>query len=297
MSCIELKNEVAKLVINPKMGGSILHYSAMINGKFRDVFRNANDVNSIHDSASFPLVPFSNRIKKGQFNWQQKQIILPLNHLPEKHVIHGHGWQTQWQVISHCGSEVTLEYKHKADAWPFSYVVRQRFKLIDTRLKMSMTLTNLSAENMPAGLGFHPYFTRTQKCALHTNISHMWAVDNECMPTQITDAPEAFKYKQGLIINDVVLDNALINFPYQAEIYWPEWQAKADITTSNNCDFLVVYSPDKSDFVCVEPVTHCTDAINMAAMGEKNTGVKSLSPHEEMHIWMIISPKSLIKGI
>lgn len=294
MSCITLQNEVAKLIIDPNMGGCILHYSAMINGTLRDVFRNADDANSIHDSASFALVPFSNRIKNGQFDWQDKQIKLPLNHLPEKHVIHGHGWQTSWQVISNSGSEVRIEYKHKADAWPFSYLARQSFKLIDTTLKMSMTLTNLSAEKMPAGLGFHPFFTRTKKCTLHTNISQMWAVDNECMPTHITNAPEAFKDKQGHIINDTVLDNVFINFPYQASIYWPEWQAKADITTSNNCDFLVVYSPDKTGFVCIEPVSHCTDAINMAEAGDKNTGIKSLSPQEEMHIWMNISPKPII---
>lgn len=291
MSHLVLKNDVAKLVINPNMGGSIVQYSAMINGKCRDIFRNSIQADSIHDSASFPLVPFSNRIKNGQFDWQSKQVKLPLNHLPEKHVIHGHGWQKLWQVISHSSTEVTIEYKHKADAWPFSYLAKQSFKLIDTTLKMSMTVTNLSAEDMPAGLGFHPYFTRTQKCNLHTEISHMWAVDDECIPTKITNAPEAFKDKQGLIINDAVLDNALINFPHQASIYWPEWQTKADITTSNNCDFLVVYSPDKADFVCVEPVTHCTDAINMAAGGDKNTGIKSLSPQEKMHIWMNISPK------
>jgi len=291
MSCITLKNEVANLIIDPEMGGCILHYSAMINGTFRDIFRNAIDANSIHDSASFALVPFSNRIKNGQFNWQQKHITLPLNHLPEKHVIHGHGWQTSWQVISHSGSEVIIEYKHKADAWPFSYLVRQSFELIDTALKMSMTLTNLSTEDMPAGLGFHPYFTRTPECALHANISHMWAVDNECLPTKITNAPVGFKGKQGLKINDAILDNALINFPHQASIYWPEWQAKADITTSNNCDFLVVYSPEKANFVCIEPVTHCTDAINMVEAGDKNTGIKSLSPQEEMHIWMNITPK------
>jgi len=293
MSIIVLKNDVAELVVNAQMGGSIMQYSAMINGTSRDIFRNASKADSIHDSASFPLVPFSNRIRNGRFNWQGKQIILPLNHLPEKHAIHGHGWQNKWQVIFQNESEVILEYIYTADSWPFSYRVRQMFNLTGTDLTMSMTLTNLSPDDMPAGLGFHPYFTRTQKCALHANISQMWAVDDECMPMNITSAPLGFKDKHGLIINDAVLDNALISFAYQAQIHWPEWQAKADISTSHNCDFLVVYSPEKANFVCVEPVTHSTDAINMAVNGHENTGLKSLSPGEEMHIYMQISPKSL----
>lgn len=294
MCLVVLKNDVAKVVVDAKMGASTLKYSAMLNGKYRDIFRNANEADSIHDTASFPLVPFSNRIRNGQFNWQNKQIYLPLNHLPQKHVIHGHGWQTHWQVISQNDSEVTLEYKYTADLWPFSYLVRKTLKITGTKLTMSMVLTNLSNENMPAGLGFHPYFTRTSKCSLQTNISQMWAIDDECMPTEITSAPTDFKYKKGLKINDTVLDNTLINFPHKAQIHWPEWQAKANITSSKNCDFLVVYSPENADFVCIEPVTHMTDAINMAARNYKNTGIKSLPPKGKMCIHMQISPKSLI---
>ena len=293
MSHLVLKNDLAKVIINPEMGGSILQYQAKLNGINRDILRDSLQANLIGDSASFPLVPFSNRIRNGEFNWQDKQVKLPLNHLPENHVIHGHGWQAHWQVISHSNSELVLEYQHKADAWPFSYSVKQTFMLAGAALKMSLTVVNLSKSDMPTGLGFHPYFTRTQACTFHAVLSKMWAVDNECMPTSIVDAPNGFQEAQGLNINNTILDNAFINFQNKAQLHWPEWQAITDITTSNNCGFLVVYSPKKADFVCIEPVTHMTDAINMNALGYKNTGLESLSSNKTLHIWMNISPESI----
>ena len=42
--------------------------------------------------ASFPLVPFSNRIADGRFEWDGEQIEIDPNFAPEPHAIHGVGW-------------------------------------------------------------------------------------------------------------------------------------------------------------------------------------------------------------
>ncbi len=41
-----------------------------------------------------------------------------------------------------------------------------------------------------------------------------------------------------------------------SKLAWPEWGMEANISTSSNCKFLVVYYPKQKDFYCVEPVTH-----------------------------------------
>jgi aldose 1-epimerase len=43
-------------------------------------------------------------------------------------------------------------------------------------------------------------------------------------------------------------------------------------------DFLVVYSPPGKDFFCAEPVSHCTDAFNLAARGRDDTGMLTIGP-------------------
>jgi aldose 1-epimerase len=121
----------------------------------------------------------------------------------------------------------------------------------------------------------------------------MWAVDDESMPTQLIDAPNPMNTSKGLMMKGSNLDNVFTGFSGSATVFWPEWKAKANISTSSNCEFMVVYSPAGEDFFCFEPVSHCTDALNMSEQGEENTGVLSLAPQKELTITMLISPEEL----
>ncbi len=293
METITLKDSVGEIVIAPELGGSLLAYNVNVAESKRTIFRSATKANSVHDACCFPLVPFSNRIKSGQFEWFNKKVKLPLNHLPEKHAIHGHGWQKKWQVRSTSSTKAVLSLEHKADEWPFAYMAQQSFALDNGQLTLTLSVKNTGDEDMPVGLGLHPYFTRTSLTCLKTNTTQMWAVDNECLPTAISSAPASLVSEQGMLINENELDNALINFQQQAIITWPEWGIKADVSSSTNCNFLVVYSPKNEDFFCIEPVTHCTDAINMKAQGHKSTGAKSLKPDETVEMSMQINVSEL----
>ena len=293
MKHILLKNADAKVVVAPELGGAIVSYQAKINNQLHPIFRQAIEKTSVKDSSCFPLVPFSNRIRNGSFDWLGTKINLPLNQLPEKHTNHGHGWHVVWQIISHTDNRVIIGYEYKADDWPFSYKTEQTITLDGTCLEIQLSLVNCSSVDMPAGLGLHPYFSRTAKASLHCNVSQLWAVDDESMPINIIDAPASIASEAGLVINEHCLDNAFINFPSTAEIKWPEWGIKAELSSSSNCRFMVVYSPENADFFCVEPVTHCTDAINMANNGVPNTGATTIKPNEKMLITMTINPTAL----
>ena len=50
-------------------------------------------------AAAFPLVPYSNRIREGRFSFRDRAVVVPLNRPPERHAIHGHGWQAGWRPI------------------------------------------------------------------------------------------------------------------------------------------------------------------------------------------------------
>src|SRR5262245_38808536 len=68
---------------------------------------------------SFPLVPYSGRIRDGRFSFGGRNVALPLNFLPERHSIHGHGWKMPWRVSEASPARAVLDYRHLADAWPF----------------------------------------------------------------------------------------------------------------------------------------------------------------------------------
>jgi len=294
VTSIFLTNNVAKVEISPALGGAILAYEAKLNNKFVAILRKTNNVKSVLDSNCFPLIPYSNRIREGQFTWQETAISLPLNHLPEKHSIHGHGWQLPWTITEQSEQSLTLEYHYNIAEWPYAYLATQVFTLKEKALSITLTMKNTDNCAIPAGLGLHPYFNLTRGTLIQCDVDQMWAVDDECMPTQLVDKPSAMNRSAGFPVHGSNLDNVFTGFTGDATVTWPELSAKASISTSSNCQFLVIYSPEGEDYFCFEPVTHCTDAINMAGKGIKKTGITVLKPNEAVSISMKISPKALV---
>ncbi len=80
-------------------------------------------------TACFPLVPYSNRIRDGRFVFEGREIRLPRNFGDHPHSIHGHGWQAPWRVAEAAADAAVMEYRHRADAWPFDYDARQHVRL------------------------------------------------------------------------------------------------------------------------------------------------------------------------
>ena len=169
----------------------------------------------------------------------------------------------------------TIEYDHRADAWPFPYRARQQFLVTDDELRVTLSVENRGHDTMPVGLGLHPYFPRTARCHLSAEVAAMWATDDEVMPTSLTVADPRLG-DAGLPISTTALDNVFTGWQRQATIVWPEHRAALRVDADLPLDFLVVYTPAGEDFFCVEPVSHCTDAFNLAGLGRSDTGMLTL---------------------
>ncbi|MGH1559503.1 hypothetical protein ACRAWD_21235 [Caulobacter segnis] len=83
-------------------------------------------------TASFPLVPFCNRIPNGRFVFEGREVVLPPNLAGHPHALHGQGWRAGWTVDKAEGNEAVLSYAHAPDAWPWAYRAEQRFVLSET---------------------------------------------------------------------------------------------------------------------------------------------------------------------
>jgi aldose 1-epimerase len=231
-------------------------------------------------SACFPLVPYSNRIRQGRFHFAGRDYTLAPNFDPSPHTIHGHGWQRAWQVAAQDKDSLTLAYRHDGSDWPQPYRAEQRFVLADGSLSVTLAVTNEGDGPMPAGLGLHPYFPRTPDCRLTAPVSQLWATDDEVMPTALVAPPPGADPGAGLTPATVALDNGFTGFAGRAVIAWPERGASLTLEGDAALAFLVVYTPPGADFFCVEPVSHCTDAVNLAAAGRGDTGIRTLAPGE-----------------
>lgn len=280
---IELRAGSTRLAVAPEIGGSITRYSSERGGTRLEWMRpappDAIASRSAGGTSSFPLVPFSNRIRDAAFRFRGRTVQLPQNFRPEPHAIHGHGWRAPWTVTARSDATVTMEYHHPADTWPWTYAAQQTFDLTDERLRVRFTVTNEASEPMPAGFGLHPYFVRTPRATVRADVGRMWQADANFMPASLVPAPAQLLLDgTGLNPDATTLDNNFVRFGGRALIDWPEWNARLRIDADPVYACLVVYTPAGQDFFCVEPATNCIDGFNLADAGRTDTGIIVLAP-------------------
>jgi aldose 1-epimerase len=231
--------------------------------------------------ASWPLVPYSNRIRSGRFPWLGDAIELARDELSGPHAIHGDGWRRAWTVLSASTQEARIAYRHPGDGfWPFAYAAEQRFALTADGFRLGMSLTNLDTRAMPAGLGHHPYFRRARDTRLAVKLGDMWLGDEERFPARRVPLPAAFDFSAGRSVDPVELDAAFLAWERPARIEWPDAGLALDISADDLFDRLIVFIPPGQPFFAVEPVSHDTDAVNRSP--GTATGLRVLAPGETL---------------
>jgi aldose 1-epimerase len=239
--------------------------------------------------ASFPLVPWSNRIRDGRFTFGGRAVALP-THL-DRHAIHGLGFRAAWTPVALTASSAVIEHRHAGGAWPWTYRAVQRVTLTPTGLELELALTNESDAVMPAGVGWHPYLPRTRATTLTARTTGLWLTDAEIMPVACVAPPAARDPGPGLAVDRVALDSAYVGWDGAAVVAWPERRARLRLLAGPPLGTLVVYTPPGEAFFCAEPVSHVTDAFNLAAQGRTDTGMLALAPGETVRPRLLLTPE------
>jgi aldose 1-epimerase len=227
-------------------------------------------------SASFPLVPYSNRLGYRKFRWKGRDYTTQPNFADNPHSVHGVGWLRPWEIVSSSVLEVVLRYVHTPDAdWPFAFEVRQYFTLTPQAMSVQMVFTNLADVSQPVGLGWHPYFPKRARSRLHIELSDRWDSDATQLPTR--------KVAQPGIDSDVShlnYDNCFEGWKGPARIR----DEKFSLQLTSSLRYLVVFTPQDRDYFCVEPVSHVSNAIHMADPAAH--GLRTVAAGESFEAWM-----------
>jgi aldose 1-epimerase len=295
MDPVTLRSGPLGVVLSPAVGGAIARFwLERMTGSAVDLLRATPDAALARRdpwaTACFPLVPWSNRIREGCFAFGGRTVSLPPNRPPDRHTIHGHGFQAGWTVVDLDPALAVLEYAHAPDAWPWAYRAVQRVALTPVRLELELTLTNEDDAPMPAGLGWHPYFPRTPETTLTARVRGLWLTDAELLPLTRVAPPSDRDPGRGLAVDRVALDNAFVGWDGQAVVAWPERRAWLGLAAGGPLGTLVVYTPPGESFFCAEPVSHVADAFNLAAAGLTDTGMLTLAPGESVRATLTLTP-------
>ena len=235
--------------------------------------------------AAFPMVPFVGRIHNGAFDCNGDAIELPENMPPEPHAIHGHGWRAAWKLISETEDTASLVYDHTSDAWPWDYTARQDFKLNKNQMTVRLSITNMGMTNMPAGVGWHPYFPR-ENAILTLPTVKQW-VPNDETGDNVPIAPQrAINLSCGETVEAMTLDTTFSVSEPDISITWPTHAVR--MVSDPVFAHATVYVPPGEDYFCAEPITHAPNAVN-SALPASETGLKWLAPGETLTGSIVLS--------
>ncbi|MFC7290730.1 aldose 1-epimerase [Hirschia litorea] len=273
---IILQNEALTLGVEPKHGGQVSLFKM---GGF-DVFRpqKATDALSALDSGSFVLLPFSNRIKQGFFEFDGKRYQLPINWQGDENAIHGNGWYSAWEVEKQTETSCELRYEHDGSWWPWPFVARLTYSLEGRSLKMAAEVRNIAEECMPVGIGFHPYFLANADTTMQFNARSAYLPFESHSALALGQAVES---RLNFSRTKPVKSSELIDHNYDGWdgiAHLKNCGAKFDvlIKADENMRHAMVYSPPSEGFVCFEPTTHSAGAFNLE--NGCDHGVRRLDP-------------------
>jgi aldose 1-epimerase len=175
--------------------------------------------------------------------------------------------------------------------WPFAHVVWLTYRLCEGVLEVETRIDNLADEPMPVAIGFHPYFqltdsTRAEWTASVGARAH-YRLTPAKIPTGETEPMSAlFADPAAVPLADADLDDVfgdLVRDDEGRAVMTVSGRRQAlDVLVGPNYKAVVVWAPRRlagaraagqasspapPDFICFEPMTGITDALNLAHRG------------------------------
>lgn len=282
---VELTAGVLRLELSPSIGGSISAFDWLGEGAPRPILRKCHGgLEKVLDAASFPLVPYVNRIRGGRFTFRGREVRLAPNMARDPSPLHGQGWLGAWDVEATNEAGATLSFRHPPAEWPWAYEARQEFELDPSGLSLGLTCTNTGAEPMPCGLGQHPYFPCGPDTRIDTRVTHAWTIDADVLPVERVVADGRYDLRERLVCGQG-LDNGFGGWNGEAVLGDPNWPYDVRLS-SLETRFFQLYSPPEGGICVAEPVTHANAALNAPEAEWAELGMRVLAPGETMRLDM-----------
>lgn len=270
-------------------------------GVWRDLLRPTRRTSSgdPEKCASFPMVPWSNRIRGGVLPFAGRRWHLQRN-AADGTAIHGAVRHAHWDVVETSDTAVTLAVDTTEQIginFPWQFGATIRYAVDGDDLVVTTSVRNLDVEPFPAGFGHHPYLSRA--------LLPVGAPIREYPPTagpllqvpahagyRLTGAlpdgpagpvPSRADYRAARLLGSAFVDDVLTDLDPSApaRIEYPDDGVVVDLTMDPVYQHLVLYAPRRRCYFAIEPATNVNDGFTLHDQGVPGTGVFVLEPGEE----------------
>jgi aldose 1-epimerase len=238
MEVVHLETANAHATVHPAHGGRI--GGLIVNGRQMLVDSAANTL----DWGCYPMVPFAGRVRDAHVAFRGESFEFPANDAPERsHALHGTLFDVAWTVVTATPTRVEMSCTLVAP-WPWRGEVHHAVELSDTALTCTLSLT--AHEDMPAMLGWHPWFVQPQNVSLP--FASMLERGPDYLPTGKIVAPSLEN------ADDCFVDSrGPLTLTYE----------DCALTLQSDCSHWVVYN-QPTHAICVEPQSGPPNEVNDA---------------------------------
>lgn len=290
-------NDQIKLYINPTDGMNlyeIWHRKKALVQFDKDRYE-ANKTSSV-----MTLFPTPNRVKNNCFTFEG--ITYPMeNHGIVKHarfeeiqeVENSQGGILRASLDINKINGIENEYYR---LFPFACTLTIEIELYQNQIYYRYQLVNKDSKNLPYGIAIHPFFhkPKDEEVFLQVFASSYMELDPSRLPTgRILPVTASYDLRTAKKVEDLALDDVYLVHPPEiaAVIYYQD--KKVLLSSSEEFEKLVVYTPKNQPYFCLENQTCSTDAINMYNRGfRKESSLLILEPNAKKHGFIKITIES-----
>jgi aldose 1-epimerase len=231
--------------------------------------------------ASFPMLPYANRIDGNRFTFESETFRVAANNPPERFNVHGSGWRSAWTVAEASATAALLVLDHEGgDDDPYRYRATQAFSLGPAGLSVAMSIENTGVSRMPFGFGHHPWFLREPGITLAFRARHFWLEAPDGVAGDRIGLPPELDFSGGAALPRGWRNNCYGGWDGLAEIRFPARGLGLKLTADPIFGFLMLYADPAKPFFCLEPQSNAACAFNKAEQGETGLGILVLAPGE-----------------
>lgn len=244
------------------------------------------------------LFPWPGRVANGIFNFEGREIQLPINEPARGHSIHGLTWNCAFRVVRKGPYYVHTELDSASNielsrVWPYRFMLEIDYE-VGNGLRLRARVRNSGNEAMPLGLGAHPYFhaplggagSRGDLTVQVAPAVAQWPLDEKMIPTgSPVPLSGRFDLRNPRSLGDGSYDDAFHLDPARdlaapcGRLVNPANRTAIEVRAEADFGEFVVYAPPDREVVALEPYTCGPDSFNLAARGI-HSGMRVLKPGE-----------------
>ena len=230
------------------------------------------------------LHPWANRLHKPGYEIAGKAVNLPPaegrypldpNGLPIHGALPGAlVWEASRPGPDRVGARLRWDAQPLLELFPFEHELELEALICDGSLSIATTIVATGTDPVPVSFGFHPYLTlpagHRGEWRLRLGATQRLVVDERMIPTGERRPLEHREQTLG----DSSWDDGLAELDEPPVFSVSARGRRLTVTFDEGFDWAQVYAPAGEDFICFEPMTAPTDALN------SGDGLIELAPGE-----------------